>query len=213
MNKWPVIENEIYLNMSDIVCISERWILDAKDCDSFDIDDYVTFADCRVVRRGGDTLMLVKAEFQPALAHQYYNCRHQCNVTGIYIGVAKLKTIVCCAYRHPDTTEAESDTFIEHLETLTASATSLIIVGDFNYLNIDWFKPIHSAHEGINDAFQNAYDYMGLTQYVTSATHGDYILDLVLLSHPEQLIDYSSRPPIATSDHLFVLFNIQPQQN
>ena len=85
------------------------------------------------------------------------------------------------------------------------SATSRIIVGDFNYPNIVRFKPSHSAHDGINDAFQNACDDMGLTQCVTSATRGEHILDLVFLYHPEQLIDCSCRPPIATSNHLSVL--------
>ena len=67
--------------------------------------------------------MLVKAELQPTLAHNDCDCRHLCNVIGVYIGVAKLKTIICCAYRPPDTTATESDTFIEHLEAFTASAT------------------------------------------------------------------------------------------
>ena len=48
----------------------------------------------------------------------------------------------------------------------------------------------------------------GLTKCVTYTTQGDHILDLVLSSHHEQLTDSSCRPPIATSDHLSVLFNI-----
>ena len=112
--------------------MSETWMPDSRDCDSFHIDDYVTFADYRVGRRGGGTLTLVKAELQPALAHHDYNYRHQCKIIRIYVGVAKLKTIIFCAYRPPDITTAESDTFIEHLEALTASATSHMIIGDFN---------------------------------------------------------------------------------
>ena len=104
--------------MLDIVCINETWMPDSRDYDSFHIDNYVTFADCRVGRCSGGTLMLVKAELQPTLAHHDYNCRHQCNVIGAYMGVAKLKTIVCCTYRPQNTTVAESDTLIEHLEAL-----------------------------------------------------------------------------------------------
>ena len=54
--------------MPDIVCINETWIPDSRDCDSFRIDNYVTFADCQVGKRGGGgTLMLVKTELQPTL--------------------------------------------------------------------------------------------------------------------------------------------------
>ena len=212
MNKWPVIVNEIYLNMPDIICICEtRQMPDSRDCDSFHIDDYVTFADCSVGRCDGGTLVLGKAELQQTLAHHDHNCRHQCNIIDIYLGIAKLKTIVYCTYRPPDTTAAESDTFIKHLKALTASATSRIIIGDCKYPNIDWFKPSHSAHDEINDAFQNTCDDMGLTQCVTSATRGNHILDMVLLSHSEQLIDCSCR--LHQIIYLFCLTSTSTKQN
>ena len=55
MNKWPVTVKEIYLMMPNIFCISETWMSDSGDCDSFHFDDYVKFTYCRVGRSGGGT--------------------------------------------------------------------------------------------------------------------------------------------------------------
>ena len=64
-NKWQVLQAEIRLLHPDIVCISETWVSSDSDSDSFSFDDYVSFADCRVGRRGGGVMMLLKANLQP----------------------------------------------------------------------------------------------------------------------------------------------------
>lgn len=207
MNKRNVILQEICTINPDIVLICESWMHDAKDCNLFNFDDYVAFADCREDRRGGGVLVLVKSALRPSAA-KHHVVQHRCNVVAVNIGVAAHKTVVCCAYRPPNTSAADSELFLEHLQAINDSAVVRIFAGDFNYPYINWNDFTLTKRDSINNVFQCACDEMGLTQCVTDNTLGDHILDLVLLSHPSSLQMCSCCPPIATSDHLSVQFSV-----
>ena len=113
----------------------------------------------------------------------------RCNITAVMISVASCQTVICCAYRPPDISVAESESFKEHLQAINASANVRIFSSDFNYQHIDWITQSHTKHDGIHDVFQQACDEMGLTQYVSDHTRGNHTLDLVLFSHPDDLAD------------------------
>ena len=166
------------------------------------------FADCRVGRIGGGTLILAKSSLRPSSIKLSSNPTHGCNITAINIGMANLKTIVCCAYRPPDTRAAETDLFIKELASINELAKVRIFAGDFNLPHINWFRSSFTARDNVSNAFQHACDEMGLSQCVNSNTHGSNLLDLVLLSHPDSLMSCTCRPPIATSDHLSVHFSL-----
>jgi hypothetical protein len=51
-------------------------------------------------------------------------------------------------------------------------------------------------------------DYLGLTQIVDQPTRGNVILDLVLVSHPAEVVVCDVIPPIANSDHMALLLRI-----
>jgi hypothetical protein len=208
MNKWPVITNEIRMYSPDIVLISESWIPGSNDYSHFNFDNYVSFADSRIDRRGGGTLILARASLRPTQLKLLGNYHHRCNIVAINIGVAERKTVVCCAYRPPDSTISESNSFIEQLEAINSSADVRILAGDFNLPHINWVKPSLTRRDNVSNVFQQACDEMGVTQCVTSNTLGNHVLDLVLLSHPNNLAECKCCPPIATSDHQAVLFAV-----
>ena len=49
---------------------------------------------------------------------------------------------------------------------------------------------------------------MGRTQCISDHTRVNHTLDLVLISHPNDLVDCTSCPPIAASDHLSLKFSV-----
>lgn len=90
-NKWPVITNEIRMYSPDIVLISESWIPASNDYSHFNFDDYVSFADSRIDRRGGGTLILTRASLRPTQLKLHGNYHHRCSIVAINIGVAERK--------------------------------------------------------------------------------------------------------------------------
>ena len=202
------MQAEIRLLHPDIVCISETWVSSDSDSDSFSFNDYVSFADCRVGRRGGGVMMLLKANLQPVRATRALPNRHQCNAVSVFIGAAKQKTLISCVYRPPDTNVVDSDALVQHLSSLRASTDVHVITGDFNYPRINWEKPALTRRDGIHNVFQSATDDMGLTQCVQAPTCNNHILDLILLSHPITLVECKCLPPVAGSDHQAISLNM-----
>jgi hypothetical protein len=202
------IVNEIRLYSPDIILVSESWIPATVDLNQFCFDNYIVFGNSRADRRGGGTLILARSCLRPTAVKLRDDAQHEYNITAIHVGVAAQKTVVCCAYRPPNTSVAESDSFIEQLEAINTSADVRIFAGDYNYPHIDWMRPSQTKRDSISNAFQHSCDEMGLVQCVTCSTLGDNVLDLVLLSHLDSLLECKCCPPIASSDHQAVLFSV-----
>ena len=86
----------------------------------------------------------------------------------------------------------------------------LIILGDFNYPNIDW-QTLYS-HNHHSSAFCDLIIDLNLWQLIDSPTHSaGNILDLVLTNNDAVIHNLSANsilPPNLTSDHFTVEFNI-----
>ena len=79
-----------------------------------------------------------------------------------------------------------------------ASTGHCLIMGDFNYSNIDW---ITGEANGDGLEFMNLINDSFLFQNVKNATRGNNILDLVLSSELDMVENLEVGCPIANSDH------------
>ena len=98
------------------------------------------------------------------------------------------------------------------LSSLSATKDTTFILGDFNLPNIDWIN--HNAkHNGIDDVFMNCMSSFGMTQFITNPTRLSFstdenILDLILSNDPSSIHINDSLPPISSSDHLLLVFDV-----
>ena len=127
-----------------------------------------------------------------------------------------VKQTGCCVYRSPNSSP-ENNTKLNILlqSAVNLNANMTVIVGDFNYKEIDWNSnqvrsgPDHPAskiHDTINDLF--------LSQLVTEPTrfrHGESqnTLDWVVTDSPDKISNLNYGPPLGKKgDHCTLTFNL-----
>ncbi|NQY00907.1 MAG: hypothetical protein HRT70_07220 [Flavobacteriaceae bacterium] len=106
-------------------------------------------------------------------------------------------------YRPPNYNYEDNELLYELLQKAGQVKTTFkLIVGDFNFPNIDW---VNFSYNPCCDQFMEATLDLNLTQHVFQPTRENSILDLVFSSHPEIVSNVDIIEPIATSDHNMVL--------
>ena len=85
--------------------------------------------------------------------------------------------------------------------------TNLLIVGDFNYKDIDW------RNEYASPGQQHRLNFIETLQDVTEPTRfreneRSNLLDLILSSEEGMVYDLTYHPPIGESDHVCLMFNV-----
>ena len=81
-------------------------------------------------------------------------------------------------------------------------STFKLIVGDFNYPEIDW---ANFRYNSCCDNFMNTISDLCLVQHVLEPTHENHILDLIFSQSPETVANVNLLEPLKTSDHQMVL--------
>ena len=96
---------------------------------------------------------------------------------------------------------------IEHLYPTTGS---IIICGDFNFPSINWshLNCLQCVPYTCTGIFSEFCLRFGLGQFVTSPTHLNNILDIVLSDDANCIYNTRTSTPFSTSDHNMVNFNI-----
>ncbi|EYC18837.1 hypothetical protein Y032_0026g1394 [Ancylostoma ceylanicum] len=107
-------------------------------------------------------------------------------------------------YRPPNSSKADDEKLIDQLSYSASSCTRSVVLGDFN-LHIDWDRraPLNHSSASFFDFFSDC----GLHQNVTSPTHNNNVLDLVL-SSSAIISSVTMLPPLGSSDHNIVCFEI-----
>ena len=85
------------------------------------------------------------------------------------------------------------------------SKGEVIIMGDFNYGDIDWDL---RKSGNLGKEFLDLVDDCFLWQHVKVPTRGKNILDLVLSSEENMIEDLEVRGPVANSDHNLITFRL-----
>ena len=121
----------------------------------------------------------------------------------------KDKLLVGVIYRSPNATN-DQNTLLNSLitEMVTINHSHLMIIGDFNYPDINWDMQISEAPEDSpSQSFLSVYKDCFLHQHVLSPTHyrGQQqanILDLIMTNEPDMIDKLHYTEPIGKSHHL-----------
>ena len=89
--------------------------------------------------------------------------------------------VICCVYIPPECSFTYVSSVVQFLTDLTSSFRKCVIVGDFNFPDIDWSILMGTSNS--SNCFCNLVFDCNLTQHVSKPTHVQgNLLDLVLTS-------------------------------
>ena len=203
-HKRDELELVILEDKLDIIGITESWLHDGIRDEEVSIKGYSMFRKDRNLtgkERGGGLLLFVKDEIT-AVENMDLGGKSGDSIWVRLSGTAGDDVLLGLCYRRPMSTKEEDEGMLQKIEL--ASRSRAIIMGDFNYPDIDWEILQTTGNgrnflNGINDAF--------LTQHVREATRGNNVLDLVLSTEPELVEDLKVTSPLANSDHNVITWN------
>lgn len=187
----------------DILGITESWTKEDIDDVEIDFRGYALFRRDRVkgdkIRGGGVLLYVRESIFAEQIGHEGRG-------ESLWISIGKSSnkemTVGIC-YRSQTASREEVDCLYRDIKFF-GGHRDVVIMGDFNYGEINWVGNLGNSKGG-----QELLDLVGdcfLHQVVTKPTRGKRILDLVLCSDPNTVVDLEVTCPVATSDHNVVTF-------
>ena len=189
----------------NIIAITETWATPDINDSEFCIQGYTLFRkDRSVIRqgRGGGVMLLVKNNIS-CVAYEKLN-KLPCESLWIQIQ-ADSKFIINLGVCYRSQTASVQENESMRTAILEACKEQCLIVGDFNYANINW-ETYECDKDGeiFLDLLQDNY----LSQHVNVPTRGNNILDLVISSEANMVEDLKVIEHFATSDHNMVEFNL-----
>ena len=114
-----------------------------------------------------------------------------------------MEVVVGVCYRSQSAGKEEVDLLFRYIRHFSKSR--LIIMGDFNYGDIDW--SLMDCGVGGREFFDLIGDCF-LTQHVKLPTRGENILDLILSSEPCMVDEVLVSNPVSTSDHNLISWKL-----
>ena len=143
----------------------------------------------------------------------------------IEVSSGKESVLVGCVYRSPSDDSSKENSrasAIKMIDLISAACRmnpNIVIVGDFNYKEIDWINEYAPPDKQHQTLFIEAIQDNFLHQHVTEPTRfreneTPNLLDLVFSAEESSVKDLEYLPPLGESDHMClkfkVSFNIQP---
>ena len=156
--------------------------------------------------RGGGSVMYVKNTLNPIERKSSATCTRE--IIEVHINpknAVHLKLVLI--YRNPRITAADDDEFYTMLEEILLSQYECVIMGDCNLPNIDWTLERPTPEPG-NKLMQLLADN-NLTQHVHETTRQNNILDLVISTEEELIVNLKITDKIG--DHQAITFSIKTE--
>ena len=182
-----------------VIGITESWankdIVDAE----LTLTGYVMFTQDRRERRGGGVILYIKESIQ---AYEITLKREADCEEAIWCNIVTIGVV----YRSPKIRQEEDVKLQKAIREV--SKGECVIMGDFNHGHIQW-ESLESAG-GDDHQFLLLTQDCFLTQHVLEPTKGGNVLDLIILSSQNELVDnVKVHEPLGSSDHNQIQFNIK----
>jgi exonuclease III len=162
-------------------------------------------------RKGGGIVVYIRENLAPVTT----TILSQSNGTVEFsmLHIQSLNIIVISVYRPPDCSYhhfAEAmDLIKSKLTELDASAPNLVMVGDFNFPNINWHtQNVYGGSLEMRNQAENLFnlaDNHCMEQYIEQPTRGNNILDLLFLDNEEFLHHYTVQETILSDHNLIII--------
>jgi len=203
------IASLLSFNNIDILCLSETWLKPHHMNSTLTISGYQPLVRRdRPAGRGGGVAVYLRDGLTYCVL-QTAPADIECLIIQVRLPKRKLVTVITC-YRPPG---GNMENFLDSLDIVMNSAQqrNVIMVGDFNAKNSEWYAPQKTDSEG--SALKAFADCHNLVQLVSSPTYNvcsanPVLLDLVFISEQlaGSLMQTVVLPPVA--DHCAVMTHL-----
>ncbi len=130
----------------------------------------------------------------------------ECVAVDLFLGRKVCR--LCCVYRPPDTSVENSKFLCEWIELNCSKSTPCIVVGDFNLPLFDWSDLSNVPRSETYTLFRDCFLQCDLSQYITEATFGDNILDLLFCTDENIICEKTVCCGFSTSNHSSLMFQL-----
>ena len=135
MNKIPellLIESQI---TPIVICLTETWLQKDTPNSFLLLPAYSIYRHDRDTR-GGGVLIAVNNKF---ISNEIGNMPSDNEIVGVDIMITQImKLRVICAYRPPNTSDYNVESFFSQIERLIKIDSPFILLGDFNFPDVSW---------------------------------------------------------------------------
>jgi ribonucleases P/MRP protein subunit RPP40 len=213
LNKYKREELELMVieNRVDILGITESWMHDGVNDAEVSMMGYRLFRKDREKNseagkgRGGGVLLYIRDDLTAVDVSSEKDKKNESLWVKINEeGGEDDSVVIGVCYRSPASSKEESNSIMNSITEQVAKARC-IVMGDFNYADIDW--KLWQAGSLGRDFMDRAHDLF-LTQHVEEGTRGGNVLDLVFSTEPDMVEDVKVLSPVANSDHNTVLWEV-----
>ena len=150
--------------------------------------------------RGGGIVVYVKSSI---ICHEIETPSEIIQVAAVQTKMTDHGLNIYVVYRSPNSSVENNIQINDFIRSVPANS---IIVGDFNYPNVDW--ELMCSNGNATD-FVDAINEHFLTQHVTFPTHdGGNTLDLVISNIPSRVSSLSEVGKLGNSDHSIILTEV-----
>ncbi len=204
--------NYISLYHPSVIAITESWLNSSFPSSFFCPPNYNAYRHDRSNGRGGGVIIFVLKEVFSFPVNVADSDLHssRVNATACQIALQDSNNTVglLCIYRPPDSTNDDNQVMLNMMTSFLSNNFDYnIILGDFNYPDINW--PLTaSSHQG--SLFLNFCQEHFLHQNICEPTRrvSGNILDLVLTSVGTGVSNISINEEFASSDHAIIQFDL-----
>ena len=204
VNKLVDLDTVIEFEDPDIIGITESWttkdVADRELCKN----GYNMYRRDRINKRGGGVIVYTKEYLHTEIITDHNDDQ----VESLFCKIGKGKTSVHLGlfYRPPNNTEIQDAALFAQITKMAKRRT--ILMGDFNMPKIDW-ETMSADSQGIK--FRDVVLDNFLHQCVKLPTRNENILDLVFETEENLVKSVDITPPLGSSDHSSVTFQIKMQ--
>ena len=203
VNKIDEFQAIIHDLQPDIVGITETWANDSILDAELTIQGYHLFrCDRGTGNRGGGVLLYVNSSLRPVefVTKSYYGEHTWCCIGDLIIGVC---------YRSTNAAIVGQGNNSNLINVLSEVANKhVLIMGDFNYPDIDWFTCMPCSSDPDTVDFVRTIEDCFYIQHVLSPTRGDAVLNLVLSTDSDLVSNVNVIDQLGNSDRNMITFTI-----
>jgi hypothetical protein len=211
---------EVLNTLPTIVALSETWLKSSIIDSVINIDNYLLFRNDRLSLRGGGVCLYVN---KSVISKKF-------TITELNISVKpydsvwikfendQFNFVIACVYRPPTNSVLNSqNNDIILLDTIASTLEkfpNLIIVGDFNFPNINWSSKTSATTSNTKQIFVDFLSENSFSQLVNEPTRyrtcqNSSLLDLILTMDENLVTSVKVSSPIGISDHSTIKFDLQ----
>ena len=217
-NKVLDLQALLLVDIFDVVAITETWLDSNFGDHELLMDGFNIFRKDRHFQRGGGVLLAIRNHLP---CSRRFDLEVDAEMLALEICLThKIRVVVAVFYRSPN---SDADTFLSQLRQFLdkysrTGLSNLIVTGDFNFPNIDWYTGSPFRSDPSTEEFCNILGDFFLIQKNMSATRGlgiteGNILDLVLTNNEFLVRDVSVHPNAFDSDHFPLAFTLVAKFN